>query len=58
VRKLGGSFGLEFWRENGTLNHNLRTVVVNTEGRVQRVFRGNEWQPAELVAEMAKAMSH
>jgi protein SCO1/2 len=58
VRKLGGSFGLEFWRENGTLNHNLRTVVVNTEGRVQRVFRGNEWQPAELVAEMAKAMNH
>src|SRR5580765_2779677 len=39
VRKLGGSFGLEFWRENGTLNHNLRTVVVNAQGRVQRVFR-------------------
>jgi len=58
VRKLGASFGLEFWRENGTLNHNLRTVVVNSQGRVQRVFRGSEWQPAELVAEMGKAMNH
>jgi protein SCO1/2 len=56
VTKLGGAFGLRFWRENGALNHNLRTAVIDASGRVQKVFTGNEWQPAELVAEMKKAM--
>jgi protein SCO1/2 len=56
VSKLGGTFGLRFWREQGALNHNLRTAVIDASGRVQKVFTGNEWQPAELVAEMKKAM--
>jgi protein SCO1 len=56
VRKLGGAFGLKFWRESGTFSHNLRTVVVDSEGRVQKVLNGNEWKPAELIAEMRKAM--
>jgi protein SCO1/2 len=56
IRKLGGAFGLKFRREAGSINHNLRTVVVSKSGRVQRVFRGNEWLPAELVSEMKKAM--
>lgn len=47
--------GLQFWREDGTINHNLRTVVLDTKGRVHRIFAGNEWKPEELVAEMVKA---
>jgi protein SCO1/2 len=56
VRKLGDAFGLKFWRESGSFSHNLRTVVVDAAGRVQKVLNGNEWQPPELVAEMKKAM--
>jgi protein SCO1/2 len=56
IRKLGGAFGLKFWRENGTFSHNLRTAIVDTSGRVQKVFSGNDWRPAELVTEMGKAM--
>lgn len=57
IRKLGGAFGLMFWHENGTISHNLRTVVVAASGRVQKVFTDNEWQPADLVAEIKKAMA-
>lgn len=56
VRNLGESFGLMFYKKGGTIEHNVRTVVVNTDGRVQRIFPGNEWAPAELAAEMKKAM--
>jgi protein SCO1/2 len=56
IIKLGGEFGLMFWHENGTISHNLRTVVVDASGRVQKVFTDNEWQPAQLVAEIKKAM--
>jgi protein SCO1/2 len=50
-------FGLYFAREGGgaNFNHNLRTVVVDAAGRVQKIFIGNEWKPDELYEEMVKA---
>jgi len=50
-------FGLMFPREGSgiTFNHNLRTVVVDAQGKVQKVFIGNEWTVDEFVAEMIKA---
>jgi protein SCO1/2 len=56
IRQLSGAFGLMFMREGGSISHNLRTVVVDAAGRVQKVFTNNEWQPAEVVAEMKHAM--
>jgi protein SCO1/2 len=57
IRKIGSAFGLQFRQNNGSLTHNLRTVVVNPAGRVQRVFKGNKWQADELIAEMVKTIS-
>lgn len=51
-------FGLYFSRDrpNGiTFNHNLRTVVLGPDGRVKKVFSGNEWAVKELVSEMKDA---
>jgi protein SCO1 len=58
IRKLGATFGLEFSETNGQINHNLRTVVIDPDGKVRRVFDGNDWQPAELAAEMGRAISN
>ncbi len=57
VRKLGAAFGLAFSSTGVPLDHNLRTVVVDAAGRVQKVFIGNEWSPEELTAEMRRAMT-
>ena len=57
VLKLGGAFGLSVAGENAQLNHNLRTVVVDAAGRVQKIFAGNEWSAVELTAEMQRAMT-
>ena len=46
---------LQFWKQEGTISHNLRTAVIDTKGRLQKVFIGNEWSPDEFVAEMLKA---
>ena len=48
-------FGLMFPREGVGFNHNLRTVVVDAQGKVQKVFTGNEWKVEDLVAEIVKA---
>lgn len=56
VREFGGRFGLTVDFKNGLLDHNLRTVVIDAEGRVQHVFQGNAWTSQELAWEMRKAM--
>ena len=56
VRLFGRSVGLEFSLSGGRINHNLRTIVVNTAGRIQRIFPGNFWTPQELAAEVRAAM--
>lgn len=56
ITAIGDQFGLAFWKEQGgIISHNLRTVVIDPFGRVQKIFPGNEWQPDELVAQIIKA---
>ena len=56
ITALGEQFGLAFWKEQaGIINHNLRTIVIDASGRVQKIFIGNEWKPEELVTELVKA---
>jgi protein SCO1/2 len=57
IRALGEAVGLAVKREGGRIDHNLRTVVVDAAGRVQKIFAGNAWTPAELIAEMQRAMA-
>ncbi len=56
VTNFGAGFGLTARYDEGLLNHNLRTVVIDAKGRVQHIFKGNEWTPQELVWELRKAM--
>jgi protein SCO1/2 len=55
IKALTDQLGLQFFTRNGILEHNLRTVVIDTNGRISRIFIGNEWDVAEFVAEMKKA---
>ena len=56
VLTFGESFGLTVGLKEGLIDHNLRTAVIDAEGRVQHVFEGNQWTVAELVWEIKKAM--
>lgn len=57
VAAFGAHFGLTAYLQDGFLNHNLRTVVIDPTGRVQHIFAGNGWTPGELLWEMRKAMA-
>ncbi len=45
-------------RNRGAWMHNLRTVVVDREGRLARRFDGNAWTAEELVEALAEASKH
>jgi protein SCO1/2 len=55
IRALGGALELDYVEESRSFTHNLRTAVLDREGRLRRLLRGNEWKPEELVAELRRA---
>lgn len=55
ITAIGEQFGLEFYNPDGTINHNLRTVVVDRNGIIQKIIWGNTWKPEELVTALVEA---
>jgi protein SCO1/2 len=43
--------------EKDTWDHNLRTVVIGSDGKIRRIIKGNTWQPEELAAAVLQAMA-
>jgi cytochrome oxidase Cu insertion factor (SCO1/SenC/PrrC family) len=60
LASLAPKVDLNFWRENGSITHNLRTVVLDGSGKIFKQFDGNDWtaqQLADAIREAAKAKS-
>ncbi len=60
VRKIADFFGLRYEvdaKDKTQINHSLRTAVISPEGKVTKIFPGNEWTPAELLKELEAASS-
>jgi protein SCO1/2 len=55
ITALAEQFGLLFWTEDGTINHNLRTVVVGADGTIRTNIIGNEWRVNDLVQQVREA---
>lgn len=50
--------GLVFRRQapNALPDHNLRTLLIDAEGRLRKIVVGNTWKPEEFVADMTALM--
>lgn len=57
VTALAEQFGMTFWHENGNQlpTHNLRTVVVDANGKIQSIVAGNKWMVDDLIKGVVKA---
>src|ERR1019366_3083586 len=51
---LASKLDLRFWREAGSISHNLRTVVADTNGKIFKQFDGNDWTPQQLATPSSK----
>jgi protein SCO1/2 len=59
VESFAGHFGVSIMREGsdpGNVVHNLRTAIVDANGRLVKVVTGMQWTPAELVADLRGAV--
>ncbi len=52
---LAPKVDLNFWREGGSISHNLRTVVLAPDGKIFKQFDGNDWTPEQLAGAMRDA---
>jgi len=56
VRGIAQYFGLRYYEGGDQIIHGLRTVIVAPDGKFYKVYRGNEWKPAEAVSDLNKAL--
>jgi protein SCO1/2 len=58
VRTIADFFGLRYEvdeKDKTQINHSLRTAVISPEGKVTKIFAGNEWTANDLLREMKSA---
>ena len=58
VRAIADFFGLRYEvdpNDKTQINHSLRTAVISPEGKVTKIFAGNEWTADDLLGEMKAA---
>jgi protein SCO1/2 len=49
VRRVAGFFGVEFWKDEGSVIHSLNTVVIDRQGRLAANLEGNAFSAQQLV---------
>ena len=54
VKEIAQYFGLTYFPDKDQIVHGLRTVIVTPDGKVAKIFSGNEWKPEEAVDELRK----
>jgi len=56
IDSLTRAFSVYRKNEGGTISHGLATALIDRDGRIERIWRGNAWTPAE-VTEAIKAQT-
>ena len=58
IRKIADFFGLRYEvdpNDKTKINHSLRTAVIGPDGKVTKIFAGNNWTTAQLLDALKKA---
>jgi protein SCO1 len=59
VRAMADFFGLRYETDQNDktqINHSLVTAVIGVDGKVRRIFRGSDWTPEQVLAELKAAV--
>jgi protein SCO1 len=54
VKDVAKFFGLNYWPEKNQVIHGLRTAIITPDGKVFKVYRGNDWTPDEVLKDIEK----
>jgi protein SCO1 len=52
VKKMAEFFGFTYIPEKDQIVHTLQTVLIGPDGKVVKLYPGNEWKPSEVLREI------
>jgi protein SCO1/2 len=55
VDRFAARFGVSVARalnDRGDITHNLRTAIIDADGKLVKVYTGNEWTPEQILADL------
>jgi len=52
VRTVAEFFGLKYWTEGGQIVHALVTALIGPDGKVNQLYGGNDWRPAQVMSDL------
>jgi protein SCO1/2 len=56
IAQVAGAFGVTYWKENGIVEHNMRTAFIDPKGRLRILKSGSDWLAGEFAAEIKAVM--
>ncbi|MDQ1590114.1 MAG: hypothetical protein QOG71_741 [Pyrinomonadaceae bacterium] len=52
IQRVANFFGLLYKQAGAQIDHSLRTAVIAPDGKLYKLYRGNEWKPAEVLNDL------
>lgn len=52
VQKLTEAFSVLVQPEGGTISHSLATALIDENGKIEKIWRGNGWKPEEVLEQI------
>ena len=61
VKGIGQFFGLRYYHDTESNDeqviHSMRTAIISADGKLFKLYRGNEWKPEEILGELKNLLS-
>jgi protein SCO1 len=52
VKGIAQFFGLRYYQASDQIIHGLRTIIIAADGKVSKVYRGNDWKPDDVLKDL------
>lgn len=53
IGQFGARFGMSvMYEDDNSITHNLRTAIIGPDGRLVKVYTGNDWTPDQVLADL------
>jgi len=52
IKQIATWFGMQYFQDGNQINHSLRTAIIDGDGRLVKLYRGNDWKPSEIIDEL------
>ncbi|HSD45133.1 MAG TPA: SCO family protein [Pyrinomonadaceae bacterium] len=56
VKEMAQFFGLRYFTEKDQIIHGLKTAIIKPDGKIAKVYTGNDWKPEDVTTELKRVL--